>query len=431
MGTASRGFLKTRSFLSYFGMNLSGRTASAVVNVAILLLVAKSANSLSQSAFYVTIVGVAETLAAVVTTLPAGVLVDRHDRRKLLVLANSVRAASFGLLAVVTALYGFQLLAVVAVAVVWNSAGELNRSTSYSVLPDLVSADAIADANGVTMAGFNLVGSASNALGGAMMAVAGAALAFGYGFVGYSAALVFSLLILRYAAKQKRTVDRERKMGTEIKEGFSWLVTQRGLLQLSVSALVFNFLFGMANAFLVLYVVFALGGGAILFGVVLAAFVVGNATGSLLVGKTGAIRHAGKVWVLCYGGGVGMLTLLMGAFPATPVAMAAIVAVGFAISFSGNVWLSSAQGLVPTAMRGRYFAVDGLLSFIGGPPSIATGGILIATFGVARMYEVVGVLMVISAAVFALMKNLWALDGRVKTESPGAGQSSQAASPLA
>ncbi len=399
--------------------------------MAILLLVAKSANSLSQSAFYVTIVGVAETLAAVVTTLPAGVLVDRHDRRKLLVLANSVRAASFGLLAVVTALYGFQLLAVVAVAVVWNSAGELNRSTSYSVLPDLVSADAIADANGVTMAGFNLVGSASNALGGAMMAVAGAALAFGYGFVGYSAALVFSLLILRYAAKQKRTVDRERKMGTEIKEGFSWLVTQRGLLQLSVSALVFNFLFGMANAFLVLYVVFALGGGAILFGVVLAAFVVGNATGSLLVGKTGAIRHAGKVWVLCYGGGVGMLTLLMGAFPATPVAMAAIVAVGFAISFSGNVWLSSAQGLVPTAMRGRYFAVDGLLSFIGGPPSIATGGILIATFGVARMYEVVGVLMVISAAVFALMKNLWALDGRVKTESPGAGQSSQAASPLA
>jgi MFS family permease len=414
MRAESRGFLRNRGFLSYFGMSLTGRTSSAVANVAILWLVVEATRSSGQSALYVTIVGVAETLATVVTTLPAGVWVDRHDRRKLLIVSNFVRAASLGLLAAVTGLYGFQFLAIVAAAVVWNSATELYRSTSYSVLPDLVKSEEIADANGATAAGLNLVGSASNAVGGALVAVAGATLAFGYGFAGYSLAVIFSLLILHYSGARAHVGDRRRMMGAEIKEGIRWLITQRGLLQFSLSALVFNFLFGMANTFMVLYVAFALGGGAILFGVVLAAYVIGYAAGSLLVGRTGALRYAGKVWVLCYGGGVGVLTLSMGAFPTTPVAIAASIAIGLAIGFSGIVWLSSAQGLVPTAMRGRYFAVDGLLSFIGGPPSIAAGGILIVTIGVAKVYEAVGILMVISAVVFALMKSLWVLDGRVK-----------------
>lgn len=392
--------------------------------MAILLLVAEATLSSGQSAIYVAVVGVAETLAAVATTLPAGVWVDRYDRRKLLIASNSVRAASFGLLTAVTWLFGFQFLAIIIVAVAWNSAAELYRSTSYSVLPDLVKAEEIADANGVTTAGINLVGITSSALGGALVVVAGATFAFGYTFAGYSLAVVFSLLILHFSPVRTHAGEGGRMMGREIKEGFRWLITQPGLLRLSLSALVFNFLYGMTNAFLVLYILLALGGGGILFGVVVAASALGYATGALLVGRTGALRHAGKVWVLCYGVGVGTLTLSMGAFPTVPVALAASTSIGLGTGFSGIVWLSSAQGLVPTSMRGRYFAIDGLLSFIGGPPSIATGGILIEIIGVTRVYEAVGILMIISAAAFALMKSLWVLDGR-PTGQPSAIQESQ------
>lgn len=424
MGADSRGFLRNRGYLSYLGMSLTGRTATGVVNVAILLLVAEATLSSGQSAIYVAVVGVAETLAAVATTLPAGVWVDRYDRRKLLIASNSVRAASFGLLTAVTWLFGFQFLAIIIVAVAWNSAAELYRSTSYSVLPDLVKAEEIADANGVTTAGINLVGITSSALGGALVVVAGATFAFGYTFAGYSLAVVFSLLILHFSPVRTHAGEGGRMMGREIKEGFRWLITQPGLLRLSLSALVFNFLYGMTNAFLVLYILLALGGGGILFGVVVAASALGYATGALLVGRTGALRHAGKVWVLCYGVGVGTLTLSMGAFPTVPVALAASTSIGLGTGFSGIVWLSSAQGLVPTSMRGRYFAIDGLLSFIGGPPSIATGGILIEIIGVTRVYEAVGILMIISAAAFALMKSLWVLDGR-PTGQPSAIQESQ------
>ncbi len=412
MGVDSRGFLKARGFLSYLGMNLTSRTASSVANVAILWVVYQA----TQSALYVAVLGVAEALASVFATLPAGVWVDRYDRRALLLASNMTRAMCLGLLTLVTVAYGFNFAAVIGAVVVWNAATELYRSSDYSMLPELVGNDAVADANGVTRAGSGLMGSASNALGGALVALAGAALAFGYGFAAYATAAFFSMLLYRTAVTKSTNHDpKKREMMTEIKEGFRWLMTQKGLLLLSVSALVFNFLFGMANIFMVVYVASALQGGAILFGVVLAAYVIGNAAGSLLVGRTKALDHAGKVWVLFYGAGVGLLTLLLGAFPATSVAIAASVAIGFAIGFSGNVWLSSAQALVPTAMRGRYFAIDGLLSFVGGPPSIAAGGILITTVGVTPVFEVVGVLMLLSAAGFALMRSLWTLSGRQVT----------------
>jgi MFS family permease len=410
----SRGFLRSRGFLSYFGMNVTSRTAGAVANVAIIWLVFAA----TQSPLAVATIGVAETLASIGMTLPAGVWIDRYDRRTLLLLSNAVRAASLGTLALVTAFYGFQFVAVIAAAVVWNAATELYRSTDYSVLPELVEKEEVADANGVTRAGYSLVGSVSNALGGALVAAAGATLAFGYGFATYSLAAVFSFFLL-YAAVLKQRPSREespksRRMGSEVKEGFRWLIKQPGLLQLSVSALVFNFLFGMANIFMVVYVGVALNGGAFLFGIVLAAYVIGNATGSLMVGRTRALGYAGKVWILVYGLGVGLLTLFLGAFPTVPVAILASLAIGLAIGFSGNVWLTSAQSLVPTAMRGRYFAIDGLLSFIGGPPSIAVGGILITIIGVTSVYQLVGVLMMASAVGFVLMKSLWVLDGRVK-----------------
>lgn len=411
MRAEPRRFLKTRVFLGYLGMNFTSRTAGAVANVAVLWLVLEATNS----ALYVAFVGVAATLASVLTTLPAGVWVDRHDRRTLLLASNAVRAATLGLLTLATALYGFQVAVVIAAVVVWNSATELYRSTDHSILPELVKPDEVADANGVTSAGSDLMRSASSALGGALVALSGAAFAFGYSFAAYSGAAAFSLVLYKASVKPAGRAPSKKPMGSQISEGFRWLVTQKGLFQLSMSALVFNFLFGMANTFMVVYVDFALKGGAFLFGVVLAAYVIGSATGSLLVGRTRALEHAGKVWVLIYGAGVGLLTFFLGAYPEVPVAIAASLAIGLAIGFSGNVWLSSAQALVPKEMRGRYFAIDGLLSFIGGPPSIAIGGILIASAGVTLVYEAVGVMMLASAAGFAFMKSLWVLRGRPPT----------------
>lgn len=410
---SSSSIFRNRDFLDYFGMNLTSRSAGQVANVALIWVVF----AITRSALDVAIVGVTETVAAVVMTLPAGVWVDRHNRRFLLVLSNSLRTICLLLLILFTGIIGFQLIGIIAIAFIWNAATEIYRSTDYSLLPDLVRSEELANANGVTRAGYRLVGSVSNILGGALVAFVGVALAFLFSTVGYALAALFSaFLFYRFRSvriQQKPESQKEKRvMSKEIKEGFLWLVMQKGLFQLSLSALVFNFLLGMPNYFMVVYVSVALKAGALLFGGVLASYVIGSAVGSLLVKRTNAIAYTGKVWITLYGATAGALLLLQGLFPTPLFAISANFVTGITSGFGGNVWLTSAQNLVPSQMRGRFFAIDGLLSFVGGPPSIAVGGILVTLIGVLPVFEVSGIAMLLFALVFAFMKSLWALDGR-------------------
>ena len=255
-------------------------------------------------------------------------------------------------------------------------------------------------------------------LGGILIVAIGVALTFVYGVAGYGMAALFSaFLVFRFRKKSSETNStipaKGHNMIREIKEGFSWLLIQRGLLGLSLIALVSNFLFGIPTYFLVIYVTETLKAGAVVYAGILAVFVAGSAAGSLIAGRfPGALKYAGKINILVWGASVGAMLLVLGLVPETIVAFVACLGIGLGLGFGNNVWLTSAQNIVPIEMRGRYFAIDGLLSFIGGPPSIAVGGILTTLIGISKVFLLSGILLLISALIFSFMRSLWKLDGR-------------------
>lgn len=415
--TVRSGIFGNRSFLDYFGMFLTSRSAFQVATVGLIWLV----NAVTHSALDIAIVGVANTVSTVVVTLPAGVWVDRVDRRILLLISNVASVACLALLTFLTVISIFEMAFVVAIVVLWAAAGELYRSTSYAVLPEIVREEELSNANGVTQFGYQIVSSVSTALGGPLIVIAGVALTFAYGAVGYGLAALFSgFLLYRFHGTRLRVItpeakQTERNMLREIREGFLWLLTQPGLFGLSLLALVCNFLFGIPIYFLVIYVTVTLKAGALLYAGLSAIFVAGAAIGSLVAGRMSeTLAYAGKVNILSWGGAGGAMLLVLGLFPQALIALLAALGIGLGLGFGTTVWLTSAQNLVPIEMRGRYFAIDGLLSFIGGPPSIAVGGILITLIGMSHVLEMSGVLLLVSALVFSFMKSLWILDGRPK-----------------
>jgi MFS family permease len=403
-------------------MYLASRSAFQVASVGLIWLV----YAITHSALDVAIVGVANTISTLVVTLPAGVWIDRVDRRMLLFVSNVASVACVFVLALFSLIGSFDLTLVVVIVLVWAAAGEFYRSTSYAILPDIILASELPNANGITQSGYQIVNSLSTVLGGGLIVVAGVVLTFAYGVAGYALASLFSgFLVYRLrrgirlqtqpnsASQDAHTTKADRNMMEEIKEGFRWLITQRGLLALSLLALVFNFLFGIPTYFLVIYVANALKAGALLYGGILAAFAAGGAAGSLLSGRLpNSIAYAGKLNILLWGALGGALLAILGLFPSSSIALIATFVIGFGVGFGNNVWLTSSQNLVPTEMRGRYFAIDGLLSFIGGPPSIAVGGILITLLGISQVFVLSGGLLLVFALIFALIKSLWKLDGR-------------------
>jgi MFS family permease len=412
----SGGIFRNRNFLDYLAIYLASSSATQVVNVSLIWVV----YALTHSALDVAIVGVANTVSTVIVTLPAGVWIDRVERRLLLLVSNTISLSCLVILTLLDGIHDFEIPAVVAIVVVWAGALELQRSTSYSVLPDLVSAKELLSANGVAQSSFQIVNSISLALGGGLIVVVGVFLTFGYGVVGYGIAAIFAgFLVYRFRSGRVRIATSaqtaNRNMKREIVEGLRWLITQRGLFSISILALISNFLFGMPFYFLVIYVTSSLKAGAFIYSALLALFAVGTGAGSLLAGRTPkALQYAGKVNILCWMTLGGASFAVLALFPITLVALVAATSMGVGLGFGNNIWLTAAQNLVPPEMRGRYFAIDGLLSFVGGPPSIAVGGILITMIGINHLFELSGVLLLISALGLSFIKSLRKLDGRSK-----------------
>jgi len=407
------GIFGNRNFLDYFLTYLTSRSAFQVANVGLVWAV----YAITKSALDVALVGIANTVATLITTLPAGVWIDRFDRVKLFWLSNALSTICLVLLSFVGTGPGFSLYAIVAVIAVWAAAGEIYRSTSLAVIPDFVTPEELPNANGIAQSGYQVVSSISTVLGGALIAAAGVLSTYVFGVLGYGLATLFSAtLLFRTRQTARRLVPRPTQgMLNDVREGFGWLLTQRGLFWLSIIALIYNFFYGIPTYFLVVYVSDALMVGAFYYGALLAAFVAGSAAGALLAGRfPGTLKHSGKLNVVSWGFLGGSLILVVGFVPTLPVALVGLLGVGLGIGFGVNLWLTTAQNIVPTEMRGRYFAIDGLLSFMGGPPSIAAGGILVATIGITESFILSGAAIVVFSVAFVFVRSLWTLDGSLR-----------------
>ena len=406
------GIFGDRNYLDYFLTYLTSRSAFQVASLGLVWAV----YHVTGSALDVALVGVANTIATLVTTLPAGVWIDRLDRMKLFLLSNAVSTVCLVFFLFVGTGPGFSLYAIVAVIAVWAAASEVFRSTSLAVMPDFVASEELPVANGYAQSGNQVASAVSASLGGGLIVAAGVLSTYLFGVVGYGVATVFSATLLVRTRGSRLHPAAAPKPGQsmlkEVREGFRWLLTQRGHLWLSIIALVYNFFFGIPQYFIVVYVS-VLKFGAVYYGVLTGLFVAGIAAGALLAGRfPQTLKHSGKVNVLSWGFLGGSLLLLVGLVPTLPVALAGFLGAGIGIGLGINVWLTTAQNLVPPEMRGRYFAIDGLLSFIGGPPSIAVGGILVATIGVVESFTLSGAAILASSVVFVFVRSLWTLDGR-------------------
>jgi MFS family permease len=395
--------LANSNFLRIFSAGVISTGGSAFSNLALTWVVF----SKTGSAIDLALVGVASLVGSILVTLPAGVWVDRYPRRTMMVLSDLLRAACSAGLAIILLSFGFSLVSVLVVSFVWAAAGSLFQPAEQSLIPALVRTDQLADANGLIRSSRSIVSLVSNAAAGVLVLIVGAVPSFWVNAGTYlaSAALVVGVVVGKVALPPGP--PKERHMWVEMKEGMRWLYRQEGLFALSLSATPLNFLQNMFGAFVVVFVVILLHGTALTLGLLIGLTSFGNAFGALLVGRTSAMRHAGKAWLLAYGVGAGASILVVAAYPNVALAYLLFFVEGTVSAFGGTSWLSASQVLVPSEMQGRYYSVDGLLSFGVLPIAQVTGGILIEVYGVRDVFLIAGAGMIITGLAFCLWRALW------------------------
>lgn len=234
------------------------------------------ASAVTRNPFAIAMMGVAQRLPWLVFTLPAGVLTDRLDRRKIMVWSDVARALFTAMIAVVVLVneadlpdpatlasgveigtnwlvYGFLVAAVLLLGV----AEVLRDNAAQTFLPAIVEPADLERANG------NLWGAESVAnqflgppLGSALLA-AGFALPFFFdaGTFAAAAGLVF-LIAGRFKAEPNRAGAAAARIDWkgEMKEGFLWLWRHPLLRPMAV---VLGFLNGLGMMMFATYVLFA------------------------------------------------------------------------------------------------------------------------------------------------------------------------------
>ena len=222
------------------------------------------ASAVTRNAFLIALIAVAQRLPWLVFSLPAGVITDRLDRRKIIVSMDLARAAITGVVALIVlgeqsglpspedlvgdvtistnfAVYGLLLFSALAL----GFAEVLRDNSAQTILPAIVEPDQLEKANGnlwgAEMVMNNFVGPP---LGSLLLAV-GFALPFfvDAGTFAVAAGLVFAITG-QFRAKSSDEVDGDappkRSWKAEIKEGVTWLMRHPVLRPLAIVLGLFN-----------------------------------------------------------------------------------------------------------------------------------------------------------------------------------------------
>jgi MFS family permease len=169
------------------------------------------------------IVGFAQSLPFILFYLPAGALVDRWNRKLVMLVAEATRALALGSIGMAIAFGTSSLAQIIAVAFVEGSCFVFFRLSESSALPQIVPREQLPTAIAQNQAREQGADLAGQPLGGVLFGVS-RTLPFVFDAISYAVSFV-SLLFIRPAFQEEREPQSTRLLA-DIKEGASWLWNQ-------------------------------------------------------------------------------------------------------------------------------------------------------------------------------------------------------------
>ncbi|MFC3502546.1 MFS transporter [Micromonospora krabiensis] len=322
--------------------------------------------------------------------LPGGVLVDRADRRRLMVVIDWVRVGALAVLAaaMVTGRAGVALL--YAVLFVVNSGEIVFRAASQALLPAVVPRARLERANGWLNGGSTLThGMLAGPLGGFLFALA-ASTPFLVNAATYALSAVLIALVggsYRAAGDTVPAGSRPRSVRREIAEGVRWLAGQRLLRTMAILIGLLNVTLTAAVAVLVLLATDRLGLGSVGYGVLFTCMAAGGVLGAFLGDRL--IARVGATWTVRVG-----LLVEAGLHLALAASRSAAL-IGFALfafGVHGALWNivanSLRQRLTPASLQGRVGSTNLFVAAGGNCLGALLGGVLAGWFGLTAPYWV-------------------------------------------
>jgi len=375
--------LRYRNYRLFFGGQVVSVTGTWMQNIATAWLILE----LTGSPVAVGVLALCQFLPFTALGLFSGVLVDRMDARRLVVATQAASMALASALAAITLLGVVAPWQVYVIAALRGTVLVFDAPARQALTYQMVGPRELPNAVALNSSLFNGARVVGPALGGAVVALAGAGLCFAINAASFVAVLA---VLLAMRTDELVPLDREGPRPTLVRGTWEALRyarrTPRVGLVLAVVFAVSTFAFNF-NVLLPVLTKETLSSGPQVFGIVTASFGAGALAGALL---SAALARASVAAFLAGAAGFGLSELLLA--PERSLAAAGVLL--FATGLSFTLWSANANATLqleaPDALRGRvvglyYYAFNGAQP-LGG----MLAGWLAATGGTALAFAVGG-----------------------------------------
>jgi len=329
--------------------------------------------------------------------LPGGVLVDRVDRRRLMVLVDWVRVAATAVLGTAVATGRDSIPLLFAVLFTINTGEIVFRSAGQALLPSVVPRERLERANGWLVGGTTLMQQmVAGPLGGFLFVTAACSPFFVNSTTYAASAVLIGTVGGTYRSARRPTEESgpRSSVRADIVEGFRWLARQRLLRTMAVLIGLLNITLTATTAVLVLLAKDRLHLGSVGYGLLFTCMAVGGVLGSVFGDRL--VARVTPTWTVRIGLVIEAgLHLCLAASHSAYLIGAAFVAFGVHGSLWNIVANSLRQRLTPPEMLGRVGSTNLFIAAGGNCLGAVLGGLVASRFGLTAPYWIAFVVAVL------------------------------------
>lgn len=362
-----------------------------------------------------------------------GALVDRWNRKLVMIIADLVVALATVVLAMLFATGAIQIWHIVAILLTRSAAGVFQGPARIAATTLMVPKEHLSRLGGINQAVDGMITVFSPALGALLLELLPMQGVLAVDII--TAAIAIALLIFFVRVPQPKNSPKADKVTpmslmADVREGIRYIVTWPGLFLMIVMASLLNMFLAPGANLLPLHVTTFFGKGAQELAWLQAAMGIGGIVGGLLLGIWGGFRR--RVWTVLMGIlGIGAGMLIFGLIPANRYIISLIFMgmVGFMASISNGSFGPLLQTKVPPEVQGRVFMLLSSLTMAMMPIGLFLSAPIADHFGTQVSYIVGGSACLIIGLLGLMDKRVNTLDlqqeggvmvdeGELEAESP-------------
>ena len=377
-----------RDFFTIWGGQSSSLFGSALVQFALVWWITFE----TESATVLAIAFMAALVPQVTIGPFAGAVVDRSNRKRIMVVADGCIALATIVLMVLFWQDMVEVWQIMALLFVRSLGGAFHWPAFMASTSLMVPKGQLARVNGLNQAVFGIANIGGPAAGAVLLALVPMQGVLAIDVI--TALIAIGTLLAVHVPNPDTARDNEKEsVMHDVREGFRFVRGWPGAMTLIAVAMVVNFLFTPTDALLPILTLEHFGGGAAEFAGFQVSIGLGMVIGGIVLGVWGGFKR--RMMTVCFGlAAAGMATLVIGLAPPGwyIVAVLAIFATGIFFSMINGALMAVMQVAIPANMQGRVFALVSSGAMAMTPLGLAVGGPTADLFGPQIWYVVAGVI---------------------------------------